>query len=170
MTNEVIVGFSTTDKLMSRIIRWITRGKSSHAWLRYWDDTLQLHMVLQAELHGYETIPWDKWKSKNRLIAAFEPNGKNITNGVRFIAKSLGADYDFRSAVWTGLKRWFRKKSKRALHSPKKLMCSEAVVRALQHSGIECVANFDPETTSPVEIYTALNNSQEFILKDLGDA
>lgn len=168
MTHKTIVGFSTTNKFMSRIIRWVTRGKSSHAWLRYWDETLQMYMVIQAEMHGYETIPWNKWLTKNNLISAFEHRRKDLTDGVRFVAKQLGSDYDFRSALWTGLKRWFGKKAKRGLHSPKKLMCSEAVIRALQHSEVVCVESVNPEVTSPAELYSILNESEEFIPKDLG--
>ena len=159
---SVVVGFSTTNKFMSRLIRWVTRGKSSHAWIRYWDESLEQYMVIQAELHGYETIPWARWKTKNRLVSAYVPTSLDLMPGVRHIARLLGVDYDLRSAIWTGLKRWFGKRLKRATSSPKKLMCSEAVCRALQFSGVACVKDLDPETVSPQDLQTALAASDEF--------
>jgi hypothetical protein len=147
---------------MSKLIRWVTRGKSSHAWLRYYDETLQMHMVIQAELEGYETIPWKRWLKKNKLIAAYEPTEVNLTGGLRHIAQYLGADYDLRSALWVGLKRWFGKKFRRALHSPTKLMCSEAVARALQHAQVECVKDVNPELVSPAELRERIEASSEF--------
>lgn len=162
MTTKVWVGFSTTNKFMSRLIRWVTRGKSSHAWLRYYDETLQMHMVMQAELEGYETIPWKRWLTKNKLIAAYEPTEVNLIGGLRYIAQYLGADYDLKSALWVGLKRWFGKKMRRVFHSPRKLMCSEAVARALQQADVQCVKDVDPELVSPAELQAALAASSEF--------
>jgi len=162
MTTKVWVGFSTTNKFMSKLIRWVTRGKSSHAWIRYYDETLQMDMVIQAELEGYETVPWNRWRRKNTLIAAYAPTRVNLLGGLRYIAQFLGEDYDLRSALWVGLKRWFGKKFRRALHSPKKLMCSEAVARALQHAQVACVKDVNPELVSPAELRGLISHSDEF--------
>lgn len=167
MASSVLIGFSTTNKLMSRIIRWVTRGRVSHAWIRYYDDTLQQYMVLQAELHGYETIPWKRWLTKNRLVAAYEPTGRlNLLPGVRFIGQYLGVDYDLKSALWCGLKRWFRKHRLRLVSSPKSLMCSEAVCRMLQDGRVTCVSDLNPELVSPQELMNRLAKSSEFVSVD----
>lgn len=163
MTTKVWVGFSTTNKLMSRLIRWVTRGKSSHAWMRYWDDTLEQYMVIQAEIEGYETIPWFRWKKKNRLVAAYESKELDLMPGVRRMARYLGVEYDFKSAFWAGIKRWLGKKFKRPFHSPKKLMCSEAVCMALQFDRVPCVKGMNPELVSPQELQAAIASSQDFV-------
>jgi hypothetical protein len=163
MPPQILVGFSTTNKFMSRVIRWITRGKASHSWVRYWDATLQQYMVLQAELRGYETIPWRRWLTKNLLVAAYAPReGLDLLEGVRFISQYLGVDYDLRSAIWTGLKRWFKKRLRRPASSPSTLMCSEAVCRMLQNGQVSCVADLNPELVSPKELMERLSKSSDF--------
>jgi hypothetical protein len=162
MTTKVWIGFSTTTKIMSRLIRWVTKGKSSHAWIRYWDATLERYMVIQAELHGYETIPWERWQKKNTLVAAYRPVEKDLGGGLRYIAQFLGADYDLNAALWVGLKRWFGKRFKRPFNSPGKLMCSEAVTRALMIDKVACVQDADPELISPHELRVRLETSKEF--------
>lgn len=164
MNNVIWVGFSTTNKLVSRIIRWVTRGKCSHAWVRYWDASLEQHMVLQAELHGYETIPWKRWLTKNRLVAVFTPSDLDLLPSVRFIGQYLGVDYDLKSALWCGLKRWLHKRFVRPTRSPSSLMCSEAVCRMLQHSKVACVADLDPELVSPKELMERLAESPDFLV------
>jgi hypothetical protein len=164
VSTKVWVGFSTTNKFMSRVIRFFTRGRCSHAWIRYWDDTLQQYMVMQAELHGYETIPWKRWRTKNKLVAAFEPVTLDLMSGVRFMASFLGADYDLRSALWVGLTRWLKKRWHRPASSPGSLMCSEAVCRILQTGEIKCVRDLNPEQVSPQELLDRLAQSTDFIL------
>lgn len=159
--HPVWVGFSTTNKFMSRLIRWVTKGKCSHAWVRYWDATLERYMVMQAEITGYETIPWERWKKKNILVAAYEPTGKNLLNGVRFMSQYLGEAYDLKAAIWVGLKRWISRKFRRPFNSPKKLMCSEAVTRALQHDDFKCVEGVDPEVISPTQLRHRVEQSTE---------
>lgn len=163
MSTKVWIGFSTTNRWFSRLIRWVTRGRSSHSWVRFWDESLEQYMVMQAELHGYETIPWNRWLTKNKLIAAYEPiEPLDLMPGVRFIGQYLGVDYDVRGALWTGLKRWLGKKFRHPASSPGKLMCSEAVCRLLQHSEVLCMADLDPEVVSPQELETRLMGSPEF--------
>jgi hypothetical protein len=121
-----------------------------------------MYMVIQAELHGYETIPWNRWQRKNLLTAVYEPKKLDLLGGLRHVAQFLGADYDLRSALWVGLKRWFGRKFRRALHSPKKLMCSEAVTRALQFDKVECVKDANPEIISPAELRGLVSMSDDF--------
>jgi len=119
-------------------------------------------MVLQAELHGYETIPWKRWLTQNRLVAAFEPTDLDLMPDVRFIAQYLGVDYDLKSALWSGIKRWFGKRW-RSISSPRQLMCSEAVCRMLQNGEILCVANLNPELVNPQELLTRIAQSPDFV-------
>jgi hypothetical protein len=121
-------------------------------------------MVMQAELHGYETIPWARWQSKNKLVAAFTPRENlDLMPDVRFIGQYLGVDYDLKSALWSGLKRWFRRRLRRPTKSPGSLMCSEAVCRMLQNGKFACVADLNPELVSPQELWDALAKSSDFV-------
>lgn len=163
-TSKVWVGFSTTNLLVSRLIRWVTRSKCSHAWVSFYDTTLQQYMVMQAELHGYEVVPWKRWASKNKLVAAYTPvEAVDLMPDVRFIGQYLGVDYDLRSAVWSGLKRWVRRRWRRPTTSPGSLMCSEAVCRLLQNGSFACVAGLNPELVSPQELWDRLATSKDFV-------
>jgi hypothetical protein len=146
---NVTVGFSTTNKLISRCIRWFTRSPCSHAWIAFDDEVLGLRVVLQAESWGYELRPWDRWRKENILVAEFIPHGPPLDKSLKWIATFLGSRYDYRAAFFAGLWRWFGRFLRGKFNSPSKLMCSEGVVRFLQHARYEAVADLDPEITSP---------------------
>jgi hypothetical protein len=158
---EVTVGFSTTNKITSRIIRWITRGSVSHAWIAFYDHCLDTRLVMQAEIWGYEVRPRHRWEHENILIAEYQPP-KQLDKSVRWIAQSLGVKYDWTSAMFAGLRRWLGRWVTGRFRSPKKLMCSEAVIRCLRHGGITAVSDLDPETTSPAQLLRAIDAAPDF--------
>jgi hypothetical protein len=158
---DITVGFSTTNKLISRVIRWVTRGKVSHAWIAFFDPCLDTRLVMQAEAWGFEVRTWARWKSRNQLVVEFRP-ALPVAKSLRWIAKSLGVKYDWRSAFFVGLRRWFGTWLRGKFNSPGKLMCSEAVIRFLQHAGVAEVARFDPEVTSPQRLLEVMEKSPHF--------
>jgi hypothetical protein len=158
---DVTIGFSTTNKLVSRLIRWVTRGRVSHAWIAFYDHSLGTRLVMQAERWGYEVRPWHRWRHENILVAEYRPQTQ-LDNSVCWIARSLGTKYDWTAALLVGLRRWLERWVKGRFQSPKKLMCSEAVIRFLQHGRITVVKNVDPETTSPARLLQLVNTSTEF--------
>jgi len=162
----ITVGFSTTGKFMSRVIRWVTGARCSHAWISFYDETLEMKMVMQAEWWGYEIRPWHRWISENILVAEFETD-LDMSAPLRSMAKSIGKRYDWFSAGLSGIKRWVSKwiSSKftlRPSRTPKKLMCSEAVVRFLQEAGSPYVTDIDPETTSPGDLFKIIGKASAF--------
>lgn len=163
----ITIGFSTTNKLISRIIRWITRGKVSHSWVAYDDFTLGLRMVLQAEAWGFEVRPWARWCRENIWVAEFRLINGAQHSALRKRAREIGEKYDYKSAIVAGVISWFRrwvraKFSFRSHRTPGKLMCSEAVVRFLKDAGCQAVRNLDEELTSPAELYDIVRCSTEF--------
>jgi len=161
---NITIGFSTTNKWISRIIRWVTRAPCSHAWIAYDDDALGQRMVLQAELWGYEVRPWHRWKRQNIWVAEFIPAGPPLDDALREIAQFIGTDYDVRSALWAGTKRWLRRlfPAIRAIRTPSSFMCSEAVVRFLRfgHSFYKTVIKgLDPEGSSPGDLLVSCRES-----------
>jgi hypothetical protein len=164
---DITVGFSTTNKFLSRVIRWITRGKVSHSWIAYDDFTLGLRMVMQAEAWAFEVRPWQRWIKENKWMAEFRMIDGSQHSALRRRARDLGSKYDWKSGLLVGISAWFKRwwKSRFRLHpdrTPKKLMCSEAVVRFLKDAGCKCVRELDEELTSPVELYDIVRCSTEF--------
>lgn len=166
---NVTIGFSTTNKVSSGIIRWLTQSPCSHAWFAFDDDTLGMRMVMQAEWWGYEIRPWPRWIKENKLIAEFEPtcDKLHMTKAVRAMARELGTRYDFGSAAWVGIKGWLRRWIQSGLtlrpsRTPHQLMCSEAVVRLLGHAGLLLPRGLDPELVSPGDLLSTLKGSSRF--------
>lgn len=164
----ITVGFSTTGKLLSRLIRLVTRGKVSHAWVAFDDEFLRIRFVAQAESWGYEVRPWRRWLRENRRVAEFSlpcVSPDRLRRALLRLARRLGAPYDWESAGLSGLFRWFRILLRGRLRAtPRRMMCSEAVVTFLQDAGVSVAADMDPERTTPAELYeAALANPEHFL-------
>lgn len=163
----ISVGFSTTNKLISRAIRWVTRAPCSHAWVAFDDQTLGMRLVMQAEWWGYEVRPWKRWQQENKLVAEYWPVGPDLGPALRKLAVELGTKYDYSSAFWTGLKGWFKRLFKaswslRPSRTPHQLMCSEAVTRLLLDGGYDFAPGVDPEMVSPGDLLIKVSKSSEF--------
>lgn len=170
LPGNVTVGFSTTNKWQSRLIRRVLDSPCSHAWVAYDSHDFGFRRVIQAEWYGFEDIPWEKWKSKNILVAEFFPTGHDPWPAVQWIARLLGSDYDYKSAALLRFKRFFSTFVKRPFSDPTKLMCSEAVCRVLSRSGYESFLLLDPEAVDPKKcLLTCLNDSDNFEVKWMSD-
>lgn len=149
----VTIGFSTTNKWMSKLIRFFTRAPISHVWLSYYDETLGTKMVLQAEWFSYEVRPWARWIRENELIKEYQllaPKDE-LTTALQIQATCIGLKYDYLAAGWTGLLAWTRKKFK---GSPYRLMCSESVLRFFQLCPTykHWFSGLDVENTGPLPV------------------
>lgn len=167
---NITVGFSTTNKLISRFIRWVTGSPVSHAFLIFNTPTFG-RVVMQAEAWAYEVRPWDLWQAENTLVAEFETIGPDLAPSITTLAPQyLGRKYDWKAALLAGLWRWFGRWIRGRFNTPYRLMCSEATIRILQHAGYSTVAHFDAEVTSPKRLLdrvfeVALRYASEFRLK-----
>lgn len=152
---HITIGFSTRNLLVSKAIRWITQGACSHAWFCYNEQVVEaycqpIRKVAQAEWFGYETRPRWRWNKRNTVIAEFELIGFNANTAVHtMINNYLGSKYDYKAAALTGLWHLLKRSTMSKFKNPSKLMCSEGVIRLLNHAGYAVAKNIDPETTSP---------------------
>jgi hypothetical protein len=165
---QFIVGFSTTNKIMSRIIRYLIGGGVSHAWVSFYDETLGIRLVLQAELHGLELRPWSRWLRENKLVAAFEPNRvkANLMYALRSRANGVGMAYDWWGAFKMGIQSWFRRWFKTSLfqpwRTPLKVCCSEEVVEILQAASVASMAGCNPDGIDPKTLLDTIRKSDDF--------
>jgi hypothetical protein len=134
------------------------------------DASLGLQMVMQAEAWGFEVRPRKRWEQENILVAEFEPIGSSLDESLRWLATNLGSDYDYRSALYVGLKRWFGRLMKSVKSTPGKLMCSESLTRMLQYAEYDAVQDLNPEITGPKDlIYRCLKSTHEFKVHFVND-
>jgi hypothetical protein len=159
---NVTIGFSTTNRLMSRLIRWVTGGKVSHTWIALDIEPLGQRFVMQAEWHGYELRPISRWRRENIWVAEFTPLGAPLELPVRRRARSLGCRYDVIAAFFSGIWTWLKSLgvAVRIRSTPRRLMCAEAVIRTLQDAGYKSVEGMGPELTTPAELLGRLSTSR----------
>lgn len=136
MSTTVKVGFSTSRRLASRIIRWATRSKVSHAWLLIEDSYFGVDMVLQATMGGFHLEAYEVFKKAHDIVAVVDINHP-MDKGLKQAAFWLGYRYDYLGLFGAGfvvVGGWFKRKWKNPLDSSHSMFCSEAVVRVLQAS------------------------------------
>lgn len=148
MSNRV--GFSTSKtNLISRIIRWFTKGRTSHTFVVYWDTDFERDMIMEATEGGFKITPFSRYEKS--LVAIFVPKYP-IDVGLKKAVDWLGEGYDYEGLfgmAWVELGRWLKRKWHNPLHNSKTMFCSEAVVRILQDSSYPGADKFDPASTDP---------------------
>lgn len=145
---KIIVGGSTSGAFLSRAIRWFTnkfpsskkkKKSTSHSFVAYYNEDLQQVMVQEASWFGYRTTAWGKWIRGKEIVQVFTNDKKDLSESVRYMARKLGADYDYGGlfgfiwmfVVYKFIKKWIN----HPFRNPNKLHCSEAAARTIYHSG-----------------------------------
>lgn len=146
------VGFSTTDKLISRLIRWVTKAQVSHTFL-----IVELYgklWVVGAEFNGMTMMSVEKFQKNNMIKAVCEvPELTDVHVGKAM--ESLGVAYDFGGllgGIFPQIGRWFKRKWKNPWNDQKALFCSEFLVLALQEAGLKGSEDLDPGAATPQDL------------------
>jgi hypothetical protein len=163
MASSINVCFSTTNGLMSRIIRWFTRAKTSHALITFRSETLDKVFVMEANGRGFMLQPWAKWRRKNTLVARYAlavPTAQQMT-ALRALAEFLGTEYDYVSLLGFAWRR-FRARSSNPFDDPTQLICSEAVAKFLAAAGLNEFS--EAETWTPGDLLAAAKKMGAFQL------
>jgi hypothetical protein len=150
------VGFSTQLKNpLSRLIRWLTKSKASHAWLLFDDTFFGLRMVMEATEVGFRILPFSNFQAEGNDIVAIVQPAAPLEDGVMAAGQWLGESYDFAGLLGTSfvlLGRWLRRKWKNPLASPHAMFCSEAVVRVIQAAKYPGSEALVPASTTPQDL------------------
>lgn len=150
---RVWVGFSTTNRLLSRVIRWVTRSRVSHVWLSWESRELGQRMVMEAHW-DFRAIPYASFARANTVVKEIEirRNGEAL---VKSCVDFLGQPYDYTGIVgglWVQLGKWLRRRWRNPLGKSDAQTCSEAVTRGLQEIGRRGARRLDAESTSPQDL------------------
>jgi len=152
------IGFSTTKKWLSRIIRWFTKAPVSHAWILYYDLDFAQEMVLEATLEGVRIVPYEVFKQHNSVVRVFIPS-HSLKQGFAKVGETLGSTYDFGGLfgmLWVLLGRWCRQKLKNPWNKAQAMFCSEFVAQVLRWSYYPGTEYWVPENMTPADLYTFL--------------
>lgn len=176
MDFKIKVHWTTTNGIMSRLIRWVTKSKTSHSFVSIQVPETNLRLALTAEGEGFSAVPLQRYLKSNKLIYEAELIGLPADESVVWLMeKYLGTDYDTGAAalvtirekfsfLWKKCKGFFRK----ILGDSGKVMCSESVIEMLQHAGYATVKEMVAEDTNAERLYqAALKHPEEFKFKQI---
>jgi hypothetical protein len=162
----VSVIFTASNSLVGKIIRWITRGKSSHAMLQYFSAMWGIDWVIEASLPGVIQIPAKK--ARHNIVAEylclFDANAP-----LKAMADYVGEMYDFEGIFILGwillMKRWFGKKIRHPLSGPKSQFCSELVARFFQAAKLDGADKWNPEMITPEFLMEYCDKNTRYFMK-----
>jgi len=165
---SVNVCFSTSNGFFSKVIRWFTRSKASHALITFRDETLGNVFVMEANGRGFMLTPWGKWRESHTLVSryslALPPNAQKTS--LQDLGNFLGTQYDYISLLGFALRRFFGRMVN-PFNDPRKLICSEAVARFLAGAGLHKYREYGTWTPEDL-LHEAKANPSTFLLEEEG--
>jgi hypothetical protein len=177
------IGFGTTDKLHSRLIRWVTRSPWSHVWIEYesavWDGWWAAH----AGPTGVVKVPLEQVHEAHTKRRVYECE-VDLSKGLRAVREYVGSEYDYRSVMWNGLllllsrvfaREWLMKIVSK---NRSKMSCSEFVSLIMKRAGVfdseqsahvlltlgVKVEELDPELVTPGALERFCSDSDDFLV------
>jgi hypothetical protein len=157
-----LVGFSTSNALVSRLIRYFTKAKVSHTFLVIRSPMLEEDLVIEAGWGGFQATTLRRFKKKNEIVALLKPIVP-LDKGLRDSLAWLGESYDFGGLfgmAFVLLGRWLRRKYANPLHDSRALFCSEANTLVLQASGYPGADGLAPTETSPEDLFLFMKGAE----------
>lgn len=150
------IGFSTgKHSPVSAIIRAATGSLVSHAYLVFYDPTLDDEYILEADVGGFQPDRYSIFKRTNNVLFELDPKVP-MAEAIKAADKWIGdVGYDYEglfSMSFVMAARWFKKRIKNPLHAPHSMYCSEAMTHALQYAGFRGADEIDPPSESPEQL------------------
>lgn len=137
---RIAVGFSATNTLFSRAIRFFTNSTISHTYIRFYDKTLKAYMILHSDFGGVQFSLAERFDAENVSMFEYIINDSCLDDSLRKNLWHLDKRYHYRK-IWSWmwliiLKRWFVRKVKAPLLDPKKVLCTDFVLYILNEAKI----------------------------------
>jgi hypothetical protein len=155
----VSIGFSTTNKLISNIIKFGTKSDVSHAFVLF--DWLGERWVLEAGFNGIYTISYDSFVANGNIIKYVINLPYVKMEDLLPAFKQMGVKYDFGALIGSSvvlLGAWLKKKWNNPFNTPKAMMCSELIVTWLQQIKFDGAEKLKPANTPPSALLDFLKN------------
>ena len=152
---RVRVGFSTSNALISRVIRFFSGQRFSHAFLIYEDRDFGGQYVMEAAWDGYRLIHRDDALRDATLVVILDPK-HDLSKILEVSGRWLGSRYDYAGLVGAALvtvARWARTKIRNPMQDAKSVFCSESIVVGLQQIGYPGAERLDAASTTPTDLF-----------------
>lgn len=156
---KLSVGFSRTDSLISKTIRFFLGSNISHTYLRIHDDFLGTPLIIHADWNGVEIIHADLFDKENIIIEEFEIVDERLDKALKKNLRLLGRRYDYLVLfgwAWTiAVRRWVKKKIEITIddptsifEDPKKIICVDFIIKVLNDANVVKLRykNYNPKS------------------------
>ena len=156
--------FTKSNSWLSKVIRWFTKGRSSHVMIG--TRVHGIEMFLHATAGGIKFTPRPRELRGSSLVAEYKVV-PYVENGLRRAIEKVGDNYDYVGLVGYAIAivfwRLLKKKIKNPLASSSSMVCSEFVCH-LDRTGkmIPEFASLDPEVTHPEHLLKICESSERF--------
>lgn len=158
--------FSTTNEIVSRLIRFITGSTVSHCAVSF--DINGVQMVAHATIGGVVLISRQQFNAANTVVEEYQfvdDMSTEITNAL----KTTGVRYDYTGLIGFGyaflLRKWLGIKAMNPLASPTAMVCSEFVMSLNKHMEIESWSALDPETMTAEDLLQICKRDKDNFIK-----
>jgi len=164
----VVVGFNRDGSLKSRLIRWVTGGEWSHAWIKYDSEDWGGFLVAQSSATGVVICPFEKAFKHKPDVIEYEVIDWDMTPGLRGVRSYIGAGYDYASILWNGLLLLLYRATgweylyKIVHRDTARVSCSEFVALAIARAAVPGSGKLDPELTTPEGLCEFCEGSEYF--------
>lgn len=160
MDTNVRIGFSTSSSLISRVIRFFTRGKASHTYFLL--DFERWKIVIGADWNGVVAQSKKRFEEAgNKTLAIFSSQDLDfdLDRGMPFLMDRLDVGYDYLGLfgmAFVEVASWFGKRIENPWGSPYKQFCSEAAGEMLRHINFPGSEVLNPRSLDPNELWNFL--------------
>lgn len=146
------IGFSTQPKSwLSRIVRWFTKSKASHALIVF--EMFDREWILESGIKGVVILPIERLDGQ--MVALVPIPELSPADLSKVMVDDLGDDYDFTGLFGMTINvlgRWFKAKWKNPWNNPRSMFCSEFVVKTLQQCGFPGADQLEAANTTPQDL------------------
>lgn len=156
----MIIGFSTSSSLLSRIIKWATDSKASHSYAVF--DTDGGRLVIHSNISGVNTDYYSKFMNSHDIVAEYAmliPE-ELVKRACACGMEKLDSPYDFCAIIgfgWVVLNRVFGRKIRNPFRNKSAYFCSELILMMLRAMGVQEAFKLGQETTSPEDLIQLLD-------------
>jgi hypothetical protein len=156
----VIIGFSSTDAIISRIIKWFTRSKASHAYVLF--EVAGEQLVIHSTEKGINCDCYRKFVKENKIVAEYkllidkDSDRRALAQAICMLDKP----YDFLSVLgfgWVIFNRVIGRRIKNPFPNRSAYHCSEFALTMLRKAKLQDLEHLSRELTAPEDLIHALD-------------
>lgn len=159
----MIIGFSTTNGIISTLIRWFTHSKVSHAYIVF--NVAGEKLIIHSTEKGVNCDFYNRFIKNNKIVVEYEISVSEEEEKLALAEaiKLLDQPYDFMAIagfVWVLTCRTFGVKVKAPFKNRSAYYCSELGLMLLKKLNMAC-PNMERELTSPEDLMECLDKNKK---------